>query len=69
MYRFSKNCNPFNSLPSLEPSLCELEKRLIYLNDYESINTWERQAMVLIQQHAIQQRQRLKSSWSVLTVN
>ncbi len=47
---------------SLEPSLCEYERQVLLLNDYESINRWERQ-------YANEQRQRLRSPWPVLTIN
>ena len=54
---------------SLEPTLCEYEKHLSLLNDYESIQRWERQVMASIRRYAKEQRERLRSPWPVLTIN
>ncbi len=53
----------------LEPSLCEYERQVLLLNDYESINRWERQTMAIVRRYANEQRQRLRSPWPVLTIN
>jgi hypothetical protein len=58
-----------NSLPYLELTLCELERRLLLFNDYESINRWERQTVAIVHQYAKEQRQRIASSWPILTIN
>ncbi len=53
----------------LEPSLCELEKQLVVMNDYESINRWEQQMMAIVRRYANEQREQLKSPWPVLTIH
>ncbi|CAF1375263.1 unnamed protein product [Adineta steineri] len=44
------------------PSLCELEKRLLLLNNTESINQWIHQTISVVQQYAKKQQQRLTLS-------
>ena len=53
----------------LEPSLCEHEKEILLLNDYESITRWERQTLAIVRRYANEQRQRLTAPWPVLTIN
>jgi len=42
-------------------TLCEFQEQLVRLNDLQSINHWEQQAMIMVQRYASDQRQRLRS--------
>ena len=60
-------CN--SSSYRLEPSLCDYEKQILLLNDYESISRWEQRTMAIVRRYADEQRQRLRLSRPVLTTN
>lgn len=47
--------------PLTTRTLCEFQEQLIRLNDFQSIDHWEQQAMIMVQRYASDQRQRLRS--------